>query len=103
MRKAIPAILAALILASGPAWSATTKAPPPDVGAGRVAWFDITTADVAKARDFYGKLFDWQFTEVPGGGALEIVSGGTPIGTIRTADGKVSPFNGTVYVQVADI
>ena len=26
-----------------------------------------------------------------------------PIGTLRVADGKISEFNGVVYVQVADI
>src|SRR5262245_11536174 len=102
MRKAILAAAIVLTLSSGPARSATPKAAPPDVGTGRIAWFDITTTALARSREFYGKLFDWQFTDVPGG-ALEIVSGGTPIGTLRTADGKISPFNGVVYVQVADI
>ena len=35
--------------------------------------------------------------------AAEIVSRGTPIGTLRVAEGKISPFNGVVYVQVADL
>jgi predicted enzyme related to lactoylglutathione lyase len=26
-----------------------------------------------------------------------------PVGTLRTAEGKISPFNGVVYVQVPDI
>lgn len=34
---------------------------------------------------------------------MEIVSGGTAIGTLRRAEGKISPFNGVVYVQVTDI
>jgi predicted enzyme related to lactoylglutathione lyase len=80
------------------------KPPPADVGAGRIAWFDITTTDLAKSRDFYGKLFDWKFTAVQGTDqALEIVAADVPIGTIRGADGPISGFNGVVYVQVADI
>lgn len=34
------------------------RAKKPDVGAGRVAWFDITTTDLAKSKEFYCKLFD---------------------------------------------
>lgn len=81
-------------------------APPkkPDVGAGRVAWFDITTSDVARSREFYGKLFGWSFAPVEGTElALEIVSGGEAIGTLRVAEGKISPFNGVIYVQVPDM
>jgi predicted enzyme related to lactoylglutathione lyase len=69
-----------------------------------VAWFDIATTNLQQARDFYGKLFDWKFNPVKGTDlAVEIVSRGTAIGTIRGADGKLSQFNGVVYVQVADI
>ena len=35
--------------------------------------------------------------------AVEIVARGTAIGTLRVADGKISGFNGVVYVQVTDI
>ena len=74
------------------------------MGPGRIAWFDITTSDLPQSREFYGKLFDWIFTPVEGTDqAVEIVARGEAIGTLRTADGKISPFNGVVYVQVADI
>ena len=77
---------------------------PADVGPGRVAWFDITTKDVARAKEFYGKLFDWSFTAVAGTDqAVEINSRGTAIGTIRGADGAISGFNGVVYIQVDDV
>ncbi len=86
------------------AQSQPTKSMPADVGSGRVAWFDITTTDIAKSKEFYGKLFDWKFIPVKGTNlAIEIVSGGTSIGTIRVAEGKISPFNGVVYIQVDDI
>ena len=80
------------------------KAAPADVGNARMAWFDLSTADLAKSKEFYGKLFEWTFAPVQGTDmAVEIVSGGTPIGTLRVAEGKISPFNGVVYVQVADL
>ena len=76
----------------------------PDVGAGRIAWFDISTTNLPKAREFYGKLFDWQFSAVQGTDlAVEIVSAGISIGTLRRAEGPISAFNGVVYVQINDI
>jgi predicted enzyme related to lactoylglutathione lyase len=80
------------------------KEPKPDVGAGHVTWFDITTTDMAKSKDFYSKLFGWQFTAVEGSDrAVEIVAGTTPVGTLRVAGGKASAFNGVVYIQVNDM
>jgi uncharacterized protein len=77
---------------------------PADVGPGRVAWFDITTTDLGKSKEFYGKLFGWTFKAVMGSDqAAEIVMGGTGIGTLRGADGKITPFNGVVYIQVNDL
>jgi predicted enzyme related to lactoylglutathione lyase len=77
---------------------------PADVGPGRVAWFDLSTTDLARSKAFYGQLFGWGFTPVQGTDqAAEIVAGGTPIGTLRAADGSISVFNGVVYVQVSDL
>ena len=104
MRNAILAITVALTLATGQLHADPPKPLPADVGPGRVAWFDITTSNLAQSKEFYGKLFDWTFTPVQGTDlAVEIVSGGTPVGTIRGAEGQISAFNGVVYVQVADI
>ncbi|MDQ6892630.1 MAG: VOC family protein [Acidobacteriota bacterium] len=101
MRNATLATIMALTLAAGEIRAADKK---PDVGPGRIAWFDITTADLSRSREFYGKLFDWQFTPVKGTDlAAEIVAGGTPVGTIRVSEGKISPYNGVVYVQVPDV
>ena len=103
MRNVLIAVAMTLTLATG-ASQAALKAPKPDVGAGRVAWFDITTSNLAQSKEFYGKLFDWTFTSVKGTDlAVEIVSRGTSIGTLRVAEGKISPFSGVVYIQVADI
>jgi predicted enzyme related to lactoylglutathione lyase len=104
MGNAILTIMMTLSLMTGGIGSAVDKTPPKDVGAGRVAWFDITTSNLPQAREFYGKLFDWKFTAIQGTDqAVEIVSGDTSIGTIRVAAGKIGPFNGVVYIQVSDI
>ncbi|HWM93419.1 MAG TPA: VOC family protein [Thermoanaerobaculia bacterium] len=104
MRSAILAMILATTLVSGELHAETPKPLPADVGPGRIAWFDITTTNLSQSKDFYGKLFDWQFTAVQGTDqAAEIVAGGTAIGTLRSADGQITPFNGVVYVQVTDI
>ena len=104
MRTAILAMILASTLAAGELRAETPKTPPADVGPGRIAWFDITTTNLAQSKDFYGKLLDWKFTPVQGTDqAAEIVAGGTPIGTLRVAEGQITPFNGVVYVQVTDI
>lgn len=103
MRNATLAAIVVLTLAAREIRAADQK-PHVDVGPGRIAWFDITTTDLSRSREFYGKLFDWQFTPLKGTDrAVEIVAGGTPVGTIRVAEGKISPFNGVVYVQVPDV
>jgi predicted enzyme related to lactoylglutathione lyase len=94
----------ALALMAGPLHADPPKPLPADVGPGRIAWFDITTSNLSQSRGFYGQLFDWTFAPVEGTDqALEIVAGGEAVGTLRTAEGQISPFNGVVYVQVADI
>jgi hypothetical protein len=75
MRNAIFAMAMALTLATGQLRAETPKTPPADVGAGRIAWFDITTTNVAQAKEFYGKLFGWQYAPVQGTDqAVEIVA-----------------------------
>ena len=93
-----------MAVAFGQTQSEPPKSMPADVGPGRVAWFDITTTDLSKSKEFYGKLFDWKFNPVQGTDlAVEIVAGGSAIGTIRVAEGPISSFNGVVYVQVPGI
>jgi predicted enzyme related to lactoylglutathione lyase len=98
-------LIGAAIVAIGAGVMAQVKPQmPADVGPGRVAWFDISTTDLARAKEFYGKMFDWTFTAVTGTDqAAEINSRGTAIGTIRGAEGAISGFNGVVYIQVDDV
>ena len=102
--RATIVVITVMALACGQAQTERPKSMPADVGSGRVAWFDITTTDLSKSKEFYGKLFDWKFNPVQGTDlAVEIVAGGSAIGTIRVAEGQISPFNGVVYVQVPGI
>jgi hypothetical protein len=104
MRNATVAMTMALALVAGQLQAAPPKSPPADVGPGRVAWFDVTTSNLPQSKEFYGRLFDWSFTPVQGTDqAVEIVARGEAIGTLRVAEGKISPFNGVIYVQVTDI
>jgi predicted enzyme related to lactoylglutathione lyase len=104
MRTMILAMTAALTLGTGQLQADPPKSLPADVGPGRVAWFDISTSSLPQAKEFYGKLFGWEFNPVKGSDlAAEIVSRGTAIGTLRVAEGKISAFNGVVYVQVTDL
>jgi predicted enzyme related to lactoylglutathione lyase len=104
MRLTTLAMTATLATVAGRLEAAPPKPLPADVGPGRVAWFDVTTSNLAQSKEFYGRLFDWSFTPLQGTDmAVEIVSGGVGIGTLRVAEGRISPFNGVVYVQVTDL
>jgi uncharacterized protein len=105
MRSRLAAATIALALSASLSAAPENKGAKPDVGDGRVAWFDITTTDLAQAKAFYTGLFGWEFTSLKGyeNLAAEIVSGGQPIGTLRKAEGKISPYDGVVYIQVKDL
>jgi len=105
MQARITAAGIALALLAGLSAAVENKGPKPDVGDGRVAWFDLTTTDLAQSKAFYTGLFGWEFTSVKGyeNLAAEIVSGGRSIGSLRRAEGKISPFDGVVYIQVKDL
>ena len=96
--------IAALVALGAGVFTQVKPQTPMDVGPGRVAWFDITTTDLTRAKEFYGKMFDWTFTAVAGTTqAVQITSRGVGIGTIRGADGAISGYNGVIYVQVEDV
>ena|SRR5438477_6437484 len=102
--KLIAAGIAFIVTASLSAAS-NQKGPKPDVGDGHVAWFDITTSNLAQAKTFYAGLFGWEFASMKGAEnlAAEILSSGQTIGSLRVAEGKISPYDGVVYIQVKDM
>lgn len=104
MRIAILVMTLVVSLGLGALYAAPPKDPKPDVGTGRVAWFDITTTNLPTSKEFYGKLLGWQYTPVPGTDqAAEITVGGVGIGTIRRERAKPGTSNGVVYIQVSDM
>ena len=105
MRSRLIVAVFALVMTASLSAAPENKGPKPDVGDGHVAWFDITTTDLAQSKPFYTGLFGWEFTSVKGyeNLAAEIVFGGKPIGTLRKAEGKISPYDGVVYIQVKDL
>ena len=64
MRNAILAMGMTVAVVTGQLHAATHKTPPANVGPGRIAWFDITTTNLPQSKEFYGKLFHWQFTQI---------------------------------------
>ena len=103
-QKSLLIPLLSMFLLAGTYSALSGRTPPADVGAGRVAWFDITTTNLDEAKNFYGKLFGWTFEALKGTDkAVEILAGGTSIGTLRVANGAISAFDGVVYVQVVDM
>ncbi len=104
MPKVLIALAAAALLSGQRLGAAPGSVPPPDAGIGRVAWFDITTTSLPQSKEFYGRLIHREFAPVAGSDqAAEIVAGGAAIGTLRIAEGKLSPFDGVLYVQLPDL
>lgn len=105
------ALIAAGALAAAPAAAQTAPTMPwPAVGepvagartAGRWLWGDLVSTDVARSREFYGRVFGWQFRDVAGSdgqpGYVTIVANGQPIGGIVAArsSGKGARWIGLV-------
>lgn len=70
----------------------------------RFAHTELSTTDVAAAKDFYTKLFDWKLEDVAFGGATYtmVSSDGHGIGGMQAARGDSKPA-WLPYVEVADV
>jgi uncharacterized protein len=66
---------------------------------------ELDTTDVGKAKDFYGKLFDWKLEDVPmGPGTYTMIkTGDKGIGGMQTSPVPGAPSSWLPYVEVADI
>jgi predicted enzyme related to lactoylglutathione lyase len=67
---------------------------------------ELATTDVAKARNFYGKLFDWSFEDMPAGPGMTYTVIGVGAGTGGGMMPQVMPGAPSAwmpYVGVADI
>jgi uncharacterized protein len=75
---------------------------------GKFVWHDLVTDDVPAARDFYGKLFDWEFKGRGGDGApyLTAVKDDVPLAGIVKADRlqeQVNESRWIGYISVPDV
>jgi predicted enzyme related to lactoylglutathione lyase len=83
--------------------------PAPTYLAGKWVWHELTTSDVAKAKDFYGQIFGWTLTDKEMGGQkyTAIVSNGKEIGLVQAlpADAKKQKLTPAWagYVSVPDV
>jgi len=67
---------------------------------------ELHTGDIARAKEFYGKLFDWKLQDVPmpGGGSYTMIQVGEGTGggmTVHQAPG--APPHWLTYVGVTDV
>jgi uncharacterized protein len=71
--------------------------------AGRIVHFEVPADDTARALDFYGKLFGWQFQQMEGPVEYHMAdAGGTGVGLHSAAEGGGIPGI-FVYFDVGDI
>jgi len=70
---------------------------------GTVVWFDLRVSEFAKAEDFYGKLFGWQFQELFPGYKM-ISNQGKGIGGLSREQSANKENQGTMmYFQVESL
>ncbi|HEY3189993.1 MAG TPA: VOC family protein [Solirubrobacteraceae bacterium] len=73
---------------------------------GTFSWVDLTTSDAAAAKDFYGRLFGWDFedNEIPGGGTYTMCKvNGDYVCAIPSSTDQAPPhWNSYVTVASAD-
>jgi uncharacterized protein len=64
---------------------------------GELSFFELGVGDIARARDFYGSLFGWEFVDEGNGATIE-----TPNipGGIHPGDAGASPY---VFFRVDDL
>lgn len=71
---------------------------------GTFSWVDLSTGDVGGAKDFYGRLFGWEFRddEIPGGGIYTMCHlQGDAVAAMVQQDRRLGHWNN--YVSVADV
>ena len=67
---------------------------------------ELHTGDLKRAKEFYGKLFDWKLddTPMPGGGAYTMINVGTGTGGgMMTSPAPGVPPHWLAYVGVEDV
>lgn len=68
-----------------------------------VSWFEVHTPDAQRAKDFYGPLFGWTFTDDESGYVLIGQGDGAAIGGGIASTGPEHPAMTVFNVQVPDV
>jgi predicted enzyme related to lactoylglutathione lyase len=69
-----------------------------------VCYFELMVSDTEKTKAFYGKVFDWKFSEYEGmPGYVNIDTGKEPMGGIMKKPAEAPSFNLSVYFYVDSI
>jgi predicted enzyme related to lactoylglutathione lyase len=70
---------------------------------GKFVWFDLVTSDPIAARNFYGKVFGWNFQAVAGSDDYSVITaGGRPIGGVFQPVAALAPA-GTRWLSFASV
>jgi predicted enzyme related to lactoylglutathione lyase len=66
---------------------------------------ELSTDNVKRAKDFYGKLFQWKFEEMPmpGGSYTMLKAGEGPGGGLMQKQSPQAPSAWLAYVEVDDV
>jgi len=82
-----------------------TQAAGGDHHPGQFVWHDLVTDDAAAARDFYGRLFGWDFQGVQGEGVVytTILHEGLPIGGIAPIEDVDAELPSSRWVSVLSV
>jgi predicted enzyme related to lactoylglutathione lyase len=106
----LPAVILVIFLSQLVSGCSTLKLPPvtsPPTGVhhqGKFVWFDLLTADVSLAKNFYGKLFGWDFKKQ--GSYTVILNGGRAMGgmvEVQTKEGKKGTARWIPLLSVDDV
>ncbi|MCB2186371.1 MAG: VOC family protein [Deltaproteobacteria bacterium] len=68
-------------------------------------YLELTTADLEQAKQFYGQLFDWKLSQMPGLNLpyAMVDPGREPFGGMMKSPLPEIPNAWTIYVEVADV
>ena len=63
-----------------------------------IVFFEIATSDLARARGFYGELFGWKFTDMPGASMID-----PGPGMLNEVPGHAGGESIVIYIGVDDV
>jgi predicted enzyme related to lactoylglutathione lyase len=72
--------------------------------ANHICYFEFMVSDTAKSKQFYGKVFEWKFSEMPGWpGYVSVDTGKEPAGGIMKKPEQAPMYSLSPYFYVESI